>query len=261
MGIVLGREEVDVMDELSIYSCDNHLDLRSVPRQLWLDRLPRDLAQRGPRVVTGDGDPMWVCNDRVLGRSGLPGGRAPGPERREPGRPRRRRLPGQRPEAAAGGHGPRRHLGIGHLRPDPLTLSIPEPDLAGRLLRGLERLGDRGVQRVRSDRLCALPFLPTFSPEASVAELERVVGKGPPGRDHRRVRHRCRRSGLGPPLGGCRAGRRAAQLPHQGRCLPATQLPGGPMAVGGVRHPPPPATGRGTRHHGLLRVPWSATRG
>ena len=62
------------MDQTSIYSCDDHLDLRSVPPELWQSRLPKELTERGPRVVTGEGDPMWVCNDRVLGRSGLPHG-------------------------------------------------------------------------------------------------------------------------------------------------------------------------------------------
>src|SRR5947209_15045406 len=70
----IGEEGSTTMDETSIYSCDDHLDLRAVPPRLWEDRLPRSLLERGPRVITGEGDPMWVCNDRVLGRSGLPPG-------------------------------------------------------------------------------------------------------------------------------------------------------------------------------------------
>ncbi len=85
------------MDETSIYSCDDHLDLRAVPPELWQRRLPKGLVDRGPRVVTGEGDPMWVCNDRVLGRSGLPtGDKLQVLSAVEPGRPRGRRLPGQR---------------------------------------------------------------------------------------------------------------------------------------------------------------------
>ncbi|MGH7859786.1 MAG: amidohydrolase family protein, partial [Candidatus Binatia bacterium] len=53
-----------------LYSCDDHLDLRAVPPELWQSRLPRALAQRGPRVVTRDGESVWVCEDHVLGGSG-----------------------------------------------------------------------------------------------------------------------------------------------------------------------------------------------
>ena len=34
-----------------IYSCDDHLDLWVLPRDLWEDRLPKHLRERGPRVV------------------------------------------------------------------------------------------------------------------------------------------------------------------------------------------------------------------
>ncbi|MGH7821943.1 MAG: hypothetical protein ACREQ9_19445, partial [Candidatus Binatia bacterium] len=53
-----------------LYSCDDHLDLRAVPPPLWQSRLPRTLAERAPRVVTRDGESVWVCEDRVLGGSG-----------------------------------------------------------------------------------------------------------------------------------------------------------------------------------------------
>ncbi|MGH8979180.1 MAG: amidohydrolase family protein, partial [Acidimicrobiia bacterium] len=53
-----------------IYSCDDHLDLYAVPPDVWESRLPRALVDRGPRVVSRDGTPMWVCEDRVMGRSG-----------------------------------------------------------------------------------------------------------------------------------------------------------------------------------------------
>ena len=52
----------------AIYSCDDHLDLRAVPRELWRSRLPRADAERAPHVVERDGDAVWVCEDRVLGR-------------------------------------------------------------------------------------------------------------------------------------------------------------------------------------------------
>ena len=34
-----------------LYSCDDHLDLWNLPRDLWEGRLPARLRERGPRVV------------------------------------------------------------------------------------------------------------------------------------------------------------------------------------------------------------------
>ena len=46
------------------------------------------------------------------------------------------------------------------------------------LLRGLERLGRRGFQQVAPDRLSLLSFLPSHSPDAAAAELERCATLG-----------------------------------------------------------------------------------
>src|SRR5438094_8174079 len=56
----------------AFYSCDDHLDLRAVPPDVWESRLTSDLRERGPRVVERDGQKVWVCEDRVLGQSGRP---------------------------------------------------------------------------------------------------------------------------------------------------------------------------------------------
>ncbi|HXK22919.1 MAG TPA: amidohydrolase family protein [Myxococcota bacterium] len=53
-----------------LYSCDDHLDMYAVPPGVFESRLSRADAERAPRVVMRDGAPMWVCEDRVLGRSG-----------------------------------------------------------------------------------------------------------------------------------------------------------------------------------------------
>ena len=58
----------------ALYSCDDHLDLRAVPPELWQARLPRSLAERGPRVVERDGTSVWVCEERMMGGSGRPKG-------------------------------------------------------------------------------------------------------------------------------------------------------------------------------------------
>ena len=54
-----------------IYSCDDHLDLHAVPPDLWTSRLPSALVDRGPHVLERDGERLWVCDDQVIGRSGV----------------------------------------------------------------------------------------------------------------------------------------------------------------------------------------------
>ncbi len=167
------------MDETSIYSCDDHLDLRAVPRDLWQSRLAQDLVERGPRVVTGEGDPMWVCNDRVLGRSGIPTGD---------------KLQALSAVSRAGLEDDGFRVSDPKLRledmdfdgvwasviygPIPLTLSIPEPDLQTACYAAWNDWAIEEFNAYAPDRLCALPFLPSHSPEAAVAELERVAGRG-----------------------------------------------------------------------------------
>ena len=54
-----------------IYSCDDHLDLYAVPPDVWKSRLSSDKAASGPHVVKRDGKSVWVCEDRVMARSGI----------------------------------------------------------------------------------------------------------------------------------------------------------------------------------------------
>jgi len=168
------------MDETSIYSCDDHLDLHAVAPELWQSRLSKNLAERGPRVVTREGDPMWVCNDRVLGRSGRPKGT--------------NQLKVLSAVSRAGLEDDGFRVSNPKLRledmdldgvwasviygPIPLTLSIPEPDLQSACYAAWNDWAIEEFNAFAPDRLCALPFLPSHSPEAAVAELERVAGMG-----------------------------------------------------------------------------------
>ena len=167
------------MDEHSIYSCDDHLDLRAVPPDLFKARLPKDLVERGPRVVTDDGEFRWVCNERVLGRSGLPHGD---------------QLQVLSALSRAGIEDDGFRVSDPKLRlqdmdldgvwasviygPIPLTLSIPEPDLQTACYAAWNDWAIEEFNAFAPDRLCALPFLPTHAPGAAVAELERVAGLG-----------------------------------------------------------------------------------
>jgi len=43
-----------------LYSCDDHLDLWNLPRDLWEGRLPARLRERGPHVVEQGGNAWWT---------------------------------------------------------------------------------------------------------------------------------------------------------------------------------------------------------
>ncbi len=55
-----------------LYSCDDHLDLWNLPKDVWQDRLPARFRERGPHVVEqGDGTGWWNCDGSVIGAYGL----------------------------------------------------------------------------------------------------------------------------------------------------------------------------------------------
>jgi predicted TIM-barrel fold metal-dependent hydrolase len=164
----------------ALYSCDDHLDLRAVPPDVWQARLPRALAARGPRVVARDGADVWVCEDRVLGGSGRP-----------PGDVMLKNL------SAIGRAG----IEDDGFRPSNPKLRLEDMDLDGvqaSVIYGPVALGfpitdpalqeacyaawnDWAVEEFNAaapDRLCVLAFLPNHSPEAAASELTRCAGIG-----------------------------------------------------------------------------------
>ncbi len=170
------------MDTSSIYSCDDHLDLNAVPREVWSSRLPKALVERGPHVVERDGAATWVSGDRVHGRSGRP----PGADSDK--------MKSLSAIGRAGIEDDGYRAGIPKLRledmdrdgiwasvvygPIPLTLSIPEPELQDVCYAAWNDWAIEEFNAAAPDRLSALAFLPNHSPEAAVAELERVAGLG-----------------------------------------------------------------------------------
>jgi len=163
-----------------IYSCDDHLDLPAVPPQVWQSRLPRGQAERGPRVVTRDGESVWVCEDRVLGRSGLS---------RKDNLYKSLSAIGRAGIEDDGYRAGNPKLRLQDMDRDNLWASV----IYGPLALGLP-IQDRALQNdccaawndwavqefnaVAPDRLCVLAFLPGHSPEAAAAELERCAGLG-----------------------------------------------------------------------------------
>ena len=247
------------MDDSSIYSCDDHLDLRSVPRQLWQDRLPKDLVNRGPRVVTGEGDPMWVCNDRVLGRSGLPQGD---------------KLQVLSAVSRAGLEDDGFRVSDPKLRledmdldgvwasviygPIPLTLSIPEPDLQTACYSAWN---DWAIEEFKH----SLPIVSVPSPSSPATRRRRPspsssgCGEGPPRRDHRRFDFDAGdpawdRLWAAAEKPDCRSASTSR------RRIPEVSYQVGKWQSAAFATLLPAAARRGARHHGLFGRPRAAPR-
>src|SRR5688572_10126383 len=56
----------DNMD-YKVISADDHIDLRWLPADLWSNRLPAAMRERGPRVVDTDSGPHWQCDEVFWG--------------------------------------------------------------------------------------------------------------------------------------------------------------------------------------------------
>jgi predicted TIM-barrel fold metal-dependent hydrolase len=154
-------------------SCDDHLDIWSLPVDLWQARLPAALRARGPRVET-QGEHDWrLCDGAMLGPSGVKmlgdylatsrvdddGFRASTPALRLQDMDR----DGLRASVISG--------------PSLFGLPIADAALKAECLRASNDWADDVNAHDRS-RLCVLPVLPTHRPEAAIAELERVATLG-----------------------------------------------------------------------------------
>jgi uncharacterized protein len=162
-----------------VYSCDDHLDLYAVPRDVWTSRLPRAQIDRGPHVEVRDGTPFWTCEDRVLGRSGMGTsavarslsaiGRA-GIEDDgfRAGTPALRLKDMDRDGLAAS------------VIYGPLSLGFPiaDPELQIACFAAWNDWAIDEFNAANPDRLCILAFLPGHSPDAAAAELERCAARG-----------------------------------------------------------------------------------
>jgi len=163
--------------DMNIYSCDDHLDLRAVPPDVWESRLPRAMAEVGPRVVERKDRSVWVCEDRVLGESG------------------KNEIANKLSAIGrAGIEDDGFRAGTPKLRLDdmdrdglwvsviygPLALGLPidDPALQSACFAAWNDWAVEEFNAVAPDRLCVLAFLPGHSPDAAAAELERAAGLG-----------------------------------------------------------------------------------
>jgi uncharacterized protein len=164
----------------ALYSCDDHLDLRAVPPDVWSSRLPRALSDRGPRVEVRDGVPTWVCDDRVMGGSGRPPGDTVLKNLSAIGR--------------AGIEDDGYRAGNAKLRLEdmdldgvwasviygPVALGFPigDPELQDACYAAWNDWAVSEFNAVAPDRLCVLGFLPSHSPSAAALELTRCAALG-----------------------------------------------------------------------------------
>jgi predicted TIM-barrel fold metal-dependent hydrolase len=165
----------------ALYSCDDHLDLRAVPPDVWESRLPAALRERGPRVVDRDGERVWVCEERVLGGSGIPAssrsvfktlsaiGRAGiDDDGYRAGNPKLRLDDMDRDGLSAS-------VIYG---PVSLGLPIDDPALQAASYAAWNDWAIEEFNAVAPDRLCVLGFLPSHSADAAARELERCAALG-----------------------------------------------------------------------------------
>lgn len=159
---------------MTIYSCDDHLDLWNLPTDLWEKRLPKELRERGPQVVDRKGRSMWMADGKVLGFSGALADFS-AVERAgiddDPFRPSdpERRLSDMDLDGITASviYGPTALVSLG----------VPDLELRDAIFRAFNDWAAE-FNAFNPDRLALLPALPSHSPEAAVAELERVAGLG-----------------------------------------------------------------------------------
>lgn len=159
-----------------IYSCDDHLDLWALPPDLWQERLPATLRERGPKVVDSSvggwwmadgGTPLGPSGNRMMGdysaitRAGIEddGYRASNPRLRLEDMDR----DGVWASVIYG--------------PSLFGLPIGDPELKAACLRTYNDWA-ADFNGHAPDRLCVLPVLPVHDVAAAVAELERVARMG-----------------------------------------------------------------------------------
>jgi uncharacterized protein len=159
-----------------LYSCDDHLDLWNLPRDVWEDRLPARLRERGPRVVESGGGAWWSCDGDVIGMYGLQG------EMRNYSAISRAGIDDDGLRAS------NPTLRLADMERDGVYASvIYGPNLFGlpiadRELKAacLAAYNDwaESFNSAAPGRLSVLPVLPTHSPEVATAELLRVAKAG-----------------------------------------------------------------------------------
>ncbi len=165
------------MQDHLIYSCDDHLDINALPRDVWSSRLPAKYRDAGPTTIERDGQTFWTLNDDVIGISG----------RWEDFNDALQRVEGLDPDGMRAGD-PKGRLedlerdGVwSSIVYGPNTLSgynIPDPEHKKAVIGVWNDWAAEVFNSHAPGRLNALPMLPTTSPEDAATELYRVKDLG-----------------------------------------------------------------------------------
>lgn len=152
-----------------IISADDHMDIHAMPPNVFVDRMPKAMRARGPRVEDTEDGPWWV----VDGVKVSPSGRKAAGHLREEGHGLR---PGQVPARLEDLD---RDGIYSHVIYSPFTtqLRIEDPALATAARRAYN---DWAVEfnQAEPDRLLLLADIPSHDAKAAKDELERVAGLG-----------------------------------------------------------------------------------
>lgn len=166
------------MNDHPLYSCDDHLDIGNVPRDVWSSRVPAKYREIAPHVVERKGMHLWMAGGKPIGVSGRYDerltalGRRPELEDEDGLRPANPKLRLEDME----GDGIHASIvyGAGALTGFP----IEDPEAQAAVLRAWNDWAAEEFNAFAPDRLSALPFLPTGSVDLAVAEFERCMQLG-----------------------------------------------------------------------------------
>jgi predicted TIM-barrel fold metal-dependent hydrolase len=160
-----------------LYSCDDHLDLWNLPRDVWDGRLPASLRERAPRVVEQGETSWWTCDGTIMGMYGLSGPYRTGfsaisrlgieDDGLRASDPALRLQDMERDGVYAS-------VIYG---PNLFGLPIADPELKAACLAAYNDWASE-FNRVAPGRLSVLPVLPTHAPDVATAELERAAKAG-----------------------------------------------------------------------------------
>lgn len=166
------------MNDHPLYSCDDHLDLGNVPRDVWSTRVPKKYREAAPHVVEQGGQAVWLAGGRPIGVSGRYAdhltalGRRPELEDIDGLRPSNPKL--RLEDMAGDGIHASIVYGAGALSGFP----IADPEAKASVLRAWNDWAAEEFNAFAPNRLSALPFLPVHDTTAAVDELERCLRLG-----------------------------------------------------------------------------------
>lgn len=152
-----------------LISADDHMDLHTMPTELWQERLPTSLRSRGPKVVDTDEGPFWeVDGNRIIpsGRKGA-GYLKADEHGLRPGTPETRLEDMDRDGV---------HAQVIY-SPTTTHLRIADSELRAACMRAYNDWAAE-FNREEPDRLLLLADIPSHDPKAAADELVRAAGLG-----------------------------------------------------------------------------------